>query len=242
LTELAGIRSSSLGVATAVGAIAAVLFDWDGTLIDSRAALLAAWQESTEAVLGRRFPATAAEEREAFTLPGSEIWPRLTANASQLEALIERFQQAYERTGELVRAVPGIAAALAELRDAHVAVAVVTSKARPRFVLDARRAALEDLIDVAVCVEDAAAAKPDPRPVVAALEILGIPAANALMVGDTVVDVAAGRRAGTAVAGVGWGASTEHELREAGASIVLADPHELVLLVLQREFEAGHTS
>ena len=49
--------------ATAVGAITAVLFDWDGTLIDSRAALLAAWHESTEAVIGHRFPATAAEER-----------------------------------------------------------------------------------------------------------------------------------------------------------------------------------
>jgi HAD superfamily hydrolase (TIGR01509 family) len=222
--------------ATAVGAITAVLFDWDGTLIDSRAALLAAWHESTEAVIGRRFPATVAEEREVFTLPGSEIWPRLTANASQLESLIDCFQQAYERSGELVQAVPGMAAALAELREAHVAIAVVTSKARRRYVLDARRTALEDLIDVAVCAEDAAATKPDPRPVVAALELLGIPAANALMVGDTVVDVAAGMGAGTAVAGVLWGASTDTELRDAGASIVLADPRDLVALV------AGRTS
>jgi len=182
-------------------------------------------------VLERRFPATAAEEREVFTLPGAEIWPRLTANASQLEALIDSFQQAYERRGELVQAVPGIAAVLAELRAAHVAIAVVTSKARRRYVLDARRTALEDLIDVAVCAEDAAVTKPDPRPVVAALELLGIPAANALMVGDTVVDVAAGLGAGTAVAGVHWGASSDKELRDAGASILLADPHELVALV-----------
>jgi len=217
--------------ATAVGVITAVLFDWDGTLIDSRAALLAAWHESTEAVIGRRFPAAASEEREVFTLPGSEIWPRLAANATQLEDLVERFQQAYERSGELVRAVPGMAAALAELHEAHIAIAVVTSKARRRYVLDARRTDLEDLIDVAVCAEDAAATKPDPRPVVAALEILGIPAANALMVGDTVVDVAAGVSAGTAVGGVLWGASTGDELREAGATILIADPRDLVMLV-----------
>ena len=217
--------------ATAVGTITAVLFDWDGTLIDSRDALLAAWHESTEAVVGRRFPATAAEEREVFTLPGSEIWPRLTANASQLEALVERFQQAYERSGELVRPIPGVGAALAELREAHVAIAVVTSKARRRYVLDARRAALEDLIDVAVCAEDVAATKPDPRPVIAALELLDTRAANALMIGDTVVDVAAGLRAGTAVAGVLWGACTDQELRDAGASVLLADPRDLVALV-----------
>jgi HAD superfamily hydrolase (TIGR01509 family) len=222
--------------ATAVGTITAVLFDWDGTLIDSRHALLAAWYESTEAVLGIRFPATAAEEREVFTRPGSEIWPRLTASASQLEALIDRFQRAYERSGELVRPVPGMTSALAELREAHVAIAVVTSKARQRYVLDARRTGLIDLIDVAVCAEEAAATKPDPRPVVAALELLGIPAVNALMIGDTVVDVAAGMAAGTAVAGVLWGACRDNELRDAGASVILSDPRDLVALV------AGGTS
>jgi HAD superfamily hydrolase (TIGR01509 family) len=217
--------------ATAVGTITAVLFDWDGTLIDSRAALLAAWHESTEAVVGRRFPVTAAEQREVFTLPGSEIWPRLTANASQLESLIDRFQQAYEQSGELVQPIPGMAAALAELHEAQVAIGVVTSKARRRYDLDARRTGLEDLIDIAVCAEDAAATKPDPRPVLAALEILGTPAANALMIGDTLVDVAAGLRAGTAVAGVLWGACTGQELRDAGATVLLADPRELVALV-----------
>lgn len=221
--------------ATAVRTINAVLFDWDGTLIDSRAALLAAWHESTQAVIGRRFPATAAEEREVFTLPGSEIWPRLAADEAQLDALIDGFQHVYERGGGLVRAVPGIAAALEELREAHVAIGVVTSKARRRYVLDARGAGLEGLIDVAVCAEDAAATKPDPRPVVAALELLDTPAANALMVGDTVVDVAAGVGAGTAVAGVLWGACTDDELCEAGASVLLAEPRDLVAFVLRGE-------
>jgi phosphoglycolate phosphatase-like HAD superfamily hydrolase len=51
------------------------------------------------------------------------------------------------------------------------------------------------------------------------------------MVGDTVVDVAAGMGAGTAVAGVLWGACTGDELHEAGASILIADPLDLVTLV-----------
>jgi phosphoglycolate phosphatase-like HAD superfamily hydrolase len=220
-------------VTTAVRTIAAVLFDWDGTLIDSRAALLAAWYESTEHVLGRRFPASAVEEREVFTLPGSDIWRRLATDGAQREALAERFQQVYESNAGLVRAVPGIAAALAELRAANVAIGVVTSKARRRYALDARGASLEHLIDVAVCAEDAAATKPDARPVIAALELLDIAPANALMVGDTVVDVTAGAGAGTAVAGVLWGACSEDELREAGARVVVSDPSTLVDLVLR---------
>ena len=213
-------------------AVEAVVFDWDGTLIDSRAALLSAWHESTETVIGRRFPATAAEEQEVFTLPGSAIWPRIAGADDRLQALADEFQQAYERAGELVRAFPGIPRALAELREAGVAIGVVTSKARRRFSLDARRAQLEELIDASICDGDAPAAKPDPRPVLAALEQLRISASDALMIGDTAVDVTAGLRAGTAVAGVLWGASTEDELREAGASTVAADPSELTTIVL----------
>ncbi len=50
----------------------AALFDWDGTLVDSREALLAAWHESTEAVLGRRYPATAARGGRHLHPPGHE--------------------------------------------------------------------------------------------------------------------------------------------------------------------------
>jgi len=211
----------------------AVVFDWDGTLIDSRAALLAAWHESTEAVLGRRFPATEAEEREVFTLPGSAIWPRLAGDAPELDTLAKRFQQAYERAGKLVRAFPGIPEALAVLREAGVAVGVVTSKARSRFALDVHRAGLEDLIDASVCDGDAPAAKPDPSPVLVALDRLGVSPADVLMVGDTAVDITAGLRAGTGVVGVLWGASTEEELREAGAETLVARPDELRNVVLR---------
>ena len=220
-------------IAAPVRTTTAVLFDWDGTLVDSRAALLAAWHRSTEAVLGRRFPATAAEELEVFTFSGAQIWPRLAATDADRDALIETFQEEYERSSALVRAVPRIVAALADLRKANVAIGVVTSKARRRYVLDARGTGLEELVDVAVCVEDAAATKPDPTPVIAALGLLDVAPANALMVGDTAVDVAAGIGAGIAVAGVGWGASTAAELREAGAGVIFSDPRDLVDLVLR---------
>ena len=212
--------------------VTAVVFDWDGTLIDSRAALLSAWHESTGAVLGRHFPSTADEEHEVFTLPGSAIWPRLAEDADRVQALADEFQQAYERAGDLVRAFPGIPDALAELREAGVAIGVVTSKARRRFSLDASSAQLEELIDASICDGEALGAKPDPRPVLAALDRLGVSAADALMVGDTVVDVIAGLRAGTEVAAVLWGASTEGELRAAGASTVLAVPGEITAVAL----------
>ena len=229
---IVAVTQNTSGAGASERLVAAVLFDWDCTLIDSREALLGAWHESTEAVIGRRFPVTPAEEEIVFTLPGAQIWPDLTADPAEQRELIARFQKAYERTGEQVRAFTGVPEALRALREAGIATAVVTSKARRRFTRDAQRASLEGLIDIAVCAEDADAPKPDPSPVLKAIELLGLPAERAVMAGDTAVDMMAGLRAGTAVVGVAWGASTAEQLREAGATVVVDEPGELAALVL----------
>jgi HAD superfamily hydrolase (TIGR01509 family) len=210
--------------------VIAALFDWDGTLIDSRAALLAAWRESTAAVIGRSYPATAAEEDIVFTLPGREIWPTLTDDVDKLAA---SFQSAYDRSGEQVSAFPGVLEMLEELRSAGVRTAVVTSKSRRRYAPDAVHAGLTRAIDIAICAEDVTATKPDPDPVLRALEKLGVSGADALMVGDTPVDVAAALAAGTSAIGVGWGHSPASELLAAGASAVVEQPGELVAMVLE---------
>jgi HAD superfamily hydrolase (TIGR01509 family) len=214
----------------------AALFDWDGTLLDSREALLAAWHESTVAVIGRRFPASAEEEELVFTLPGTQLFPQV-AGADRAPALRSAFQAAYERSGTKVRAFDGVPAMLGALRDAGVAVAVVTSKARRRFDQDAACAGLADLVDVAVCQDDTDRHKPDPAPVLHALDRLGVPADRAVMTGDTPVDVAAGAAAGTAVLGVAWGASGAGPLRDAGATEIAEAPADVVRLVLAREEE-----
>jgi len=210
--------------------VTAALFDWDGTLIDSRAALLTAWRESTEAILGRSYPANAAEEDIVFTLPGREIWPTLT---DDVDALAASFQSAYDRSGEQVSAFPGVRAMLDELRAGGVRTAVVTSKSRRRFGPDAERARLASAIDAAICAEDVTATKPDPDPVLRALAKLGVSGSDALMVGDTPVDVAAALAAGTTAIGVAWGHSPSEDLLAAGASAVVAEPGELVAMVLE---------
>jgi HAD superfamily hydrolase (TIGR01509 family) len=210
--------------------VTAVLLDWDGTLLDSRAALLAAWRESTAAMIGRVYPATPEEEDIVFTLPGREIWPTLT---DDVDRLAESFQSAYDRFGDQVRAFPGVREMLGELRSAGVATAVVTSKSRRRYAPDAVHAGLARTIDIAICAEDVTATKPDPDPVLRALDKLGVPGSDALMAGDTPVDVAAALAAGTTAVGVGWGHSPAEDLLSAGASAVVQEPGELVSMVLE---------
>ena len=202
----------------------AVLFDWDGTLLDSREALLSAWHAASAEALGRRFPATPEEEQVIFTQPGSRAFPHAAGDPERAELLAAAFQREYESSGRLVRAFPG---------DAGPRVAVVTSKSRTRYEVDAERIGVLELVDAAVCQEDCPVHKPDPAPVLLALERLGAEPAKAVMVGDTPVDLGAGAAAGTAVVGVSWGASGRGALIEAGAAAVAGSAEELVDLILQ---------
>jgi HAD superfamily hydrolase (TIGR01509 family) len=161
------------------------------------------------------------------------IWPALARDEGELTALAAAFQDSYERNGDKVHAFAGVPDLLAGLRAAGLRIAVVTSKSRRRFVPDAVAAGIHDAIDVAVCNEDVRASKPDPAPVLCALERLELAAERAVMVGDTEVDVAAGIAAGTAVIGVTWGHHGEAELRQAGAAAIAASPAELLELALQ---------
>jgi pyrophosphatase PpaX len=99
--------------------------------------------------------------------------------------------------------------------------------------VDAERIGVLELVDAAVCQEDCPVHKPDPTPVLLALERLGAEPAKAVMVGDTPVDLGAGAAAGTAVVGVSWGASGRGALIEAGAAAVAGSAEELVDLILQ---------
>ncbi len=220
---------------------AAALFDWDGTLLDSREPLLGAWHASTEELLGRRYPASVEEEERVFTLGGATLFPEITGSAEEAERLAAVFQREYEARAGEVRAFPGMVELLEELRAAGVAIAVVTSKSHLRYDVDAARIGVEGLIDAPVCQEDSAVHKPDPAPVLLALERLGVPAADAVMVGDTPVDCQAARAAGVEFIGVSWGGMfSDDALRAAGTETLAADPGELRdLLLAERAARAG---
>lgn len=213
-------------------ALGAALFDWDGTLSDSFTALLTAWHLSTEPVLGRRYPVTQAEIDRVLTVPGQAIWTDLTRDESHCRELIAAFQLAYAETSRQIHAYPGVGALLARLRDAGVPIAVITSKTRPRFVVDAATIGLAGLITVSMCAEETAP-KPDPAPLHAALERLDVRRERAVMIGDTIVDIAAGRAAGVRTIGVTWGHADEPALRAARADVVVATAGELEHQLLQ---------
>jgi pyrophosphatase PpaX len=184
-----------------------VFFDLDGTLADTVELILRSYRHTMRTHLGEAPP----DERWLAT-SGTPLREQLSAFArdeSEAEAMLETyttFQRAVH--DEMVRPFPGAATVLAELRGRGTRLAVVTSKRS----LVARRTlevcGLHEAVDLVVAADDVTRAKPDPEPVLRALDALELSGhrERVLFVGDSPFDLQSGRAAGTLTAGVSWGA------------------------------------
>jgi HAD superfamily hydrolase (TIGR01509 family) len=178
----------------------AVLFDLDGTLIDSRdywyAVLCEAAVHFGEGAVDRRaFDASFGQASSADVV---EFFPR-----TRVEDVDAFYNTALPRHVHLVRAASGTAELLRSLKAAAVATACVTNSPSPftRAVLGALE--LLSLFDALACADEVAHPKPAPDLVHLAARRLGVPVEACVFVGDSQFDVAAGRAAGCRVVGLG---------------------------------------
>jgi HAD superfamily hydrolase (TIGR01509 family) len=206
------------------------VFDLDGTLVDSVYQHVLAWQEALE--LGGIELAVWRIHRRIGMSGGLFVGALLRETGQPVDAeLIARLQQAHteayrRRAGEL-RLLPGARELLARLTGTGVPWAVATSGE-----MSAARPALELLgvpAGVPVVTRDQVAhAKPDPDLFLAAAERLGVDVADSVVVGDSVWDLLAARRARALGIGVLSGGYGREELERAGAYRVYEDPADLL--------------
>ena len=209
---------------------AVFLLDLDGTLVDSVYQHVLAWQEALE--LGGIELAVWRIHRRIGMSGGLFVGALLRETGQPVDAqLIARLQQAHteayrRRAGEL-RLLPGARELLARLTGTGVPWAVATSGE-----MAAARPALELLgvpAGVPVVTRDQVAhAKPDPDLFLAAAERLGVDVADTVVVGDSVWDLLAARRARALGVGVLSGGYGREELERAGAYRVYEDPADLL--------------
>jgi HAD superfamily hydrolase (TIGR01509 family) len=209
----------------------AVLFDWDGTLIDSGDILLQCWHVVTTQVLGAPFPITEDDRRKFLSMRGADSFPLLSEDPVVVAALDSGFTNAYFELASLhVRPQPTSHDLLSALRSHRVSLGVVTSKTRLRFECDLDICQMNDIFDVIITGDDVAAAKPDPEGVRAALAALGVPAETSWMVGDGPVDVLAGRAGGMHTAGISHGLHSTQELIDVEPDVLVPDLADLAMI------------
>ena len=213
---------------TSTTTVDAVLFDWDGTLMDTKEAILRSYREASTEIYGEPYPTDPGQLEQLIQLRAKESFLVVARGDEQRAAQVGvRFGEAYARNQRWATPFAGIAEALRELVALGVQVGVATSKARSRFEADAERAGVRDLFAVTITGDDVTVAKPDPEPVTRAITELGLEPASCFYVGDGPNDVLAARAAGAVTVGVAWGFHPE-ECREAGPQLFVADPAELV--------------
>jgi pyrophosphatase PpaX len=209
-----------------------VLFDLDGTLIDSIRLILDSFHHTA-----RAFGLPARSDADWLRGVGTPLATQLSAwavDAASLEAMVAAYR-AYnlEHHDGCVRAFPGVAEAVGALRAGGVRIGVVTSKGRSAALRGGRVAGIEGAVEAWVCAEDVANPKPHREPVDRALALLGAAPEATLFVGDSVHDMRAGLAAAVPTGAALWGPFEAAELAEGEPTHWLASPGDLVRLVLE---------
>jgi HAD superfamily hydrolase (TIGR01509 family) len=204
-----------------------VLFDVDGTLVDTTYLHAVTWHE---ALRQHGHEITTARIHPQIGMGSDELIEHLLGSdrdKDQDSALADTHLTLYrQHWGRLVR-LPGAREVLRACKSRGLVVVLASSASEPE--LDALRGTLDcdDAVDVATSSTDAGEGKPAPDLIQAAMTKAGLDPTDAVYVGDSVWDGAATRRAGIPFVGLLCGGSREAELRAAGAIEVWRDAQEL---------------
>ena len=207
-----------------------VLFDLDGTLIDSVRLILDSYHHT---LAQHSLPARTDDQwLKGVGTPLTVQLAEWRDELGTLEALIATYREYnLKHHDRMVTVYPGVLQAVREIKAAGLQTGLVTSKNRHGAIRGLTLVGLEALMDVLVCADEVTNPKPHPEPVEKAVTLLGADPATTVYVGDSVHDMLSGRAAGVRTAAALWGPFGRLQLEEAKPDFWLATPSDLVTLV-----------
>lgn len=218
-----------------------ILFDLDGTLVDSFEDIIAGIRVACAAIGVEPVPdlcrlATRGIPLEDFYLAALGVAHDAPAEAARFAAFVDAYRACYlPGCVNTTRPYPGIPEVLEHLRalTPRPLVGVATTKRTETAERVLEGSGLAGLVDV-VAGSDGMAHKPDPAVLRRVAELAGVDLRRAVMVGDTDRDVGAARAAGCVVAGVTWGGFSEDEMRALAPDWLVRAPGELIKILTRR--------
>lgn len=196
----------------------AVVFDLDGVIIDSHHQMLMVFRYTLER---HDLKSTAALESSFFNCMGMPL-PAIFEKLCLPPILSETYKKVSRNSLNLSTVFPGIKDVLQNLKGRGVFLGVITGKDRLRTeeVLD--YFSLTSYFNIVVCGDDPFPGKPKPDGLTWMLRQMAVDPGHAVLIGDSPVDIACAKNAGTFPIGVGWGGGIVAELEKAGAEIFLS--------------------
>jgi len=204
--------------------IQALLFDLDGTLVDSNELIFQTFEHLFQEHLGKTIPRD--EIVNTFGKPLEEVMESYFPNQGYLYAQHYRSYNIANHD-ELTTLCPQVIEGLEYFKSKGLKIALVTSKARPTADKSLQLFHLENYFDVIITPELTVKHKPHPAPALKALEYLKIPPQDAIMIGDSPYDIQCGRAAGCKTAAVSYSAYSIEKLLAASPDYIIDTISEL---------------
>jgi HAD superfamily hydrolase (TIGR01509 family) len=204
----------------------AVLFDMDGTLVDSNYLHVHAW---TLAFHDVGIAVESWRIHRSIGMDGARLLETLSGDADDdTQKRAKDLHLRYLReAAPLLRRLPGARELLERIRSLDMQIVLATSSSQEELALTRPVLDCEDLLTAATSSKDVDVAKPEPTIIEVALQRAGADAGDAVYVGDAVWDIIACDRAGVRAIGLLSGGVSRGELENAGAEAVFENPREL---------------
>jgi pyrophosphatase PpaX len=202
-----------------------VLFDLDGTLINTNELIIASFLDT----LKRYAPGRYGREDivEWIGEPLRESFVRV--DPERADEMVEAYRKHnLEHHDRFVEEYPGVFDTIRILHEQGMKLAVVTTKRRKTAEMGLKIGRLSPFFDVIVPLDEVSKAKPDPEPIHRALELLDSISEKTMMVGDSPSDIQAGKNAGTYTAGVAWAIKGADVLRALAPDVMLETMPDLL--------------
>lgn len=203
--------------------VQAILFDIDGTLVDSNEGHVTAW---AFAFREAGYPQELDDIRAQIGKGGDLLVPALLPDVDEAirKRIAERHGQHFKESylGH-VRPFDGAADLVRKVHGSGRKVVLASSAKREELKHYIRLLGIENCVAATTSIDDVDASKPEPDIFARALEMVDVPPDRALAVGDTIYDVEAAWRAGVATIGLTSGPFDERQMKDAGAIAVFAD-------------------
>lgn len=214
--------------------VKAVIFDLDGTLLDTLEDLANACNYALKSC---GFKVHEVKDYTRFVGNGrykliERIVPdKYKEDKEVIDKVLGLFDEYYEKhMVDMTKPYDGIIKMIEELKAKNIKIAVVSNKPH-EFAVEVVRRYFGDTFEITYGQRPNHPTKPDPKTVYEVIELLNVEKNECIYVGDSDVDVNTAKNAGVKSVGVSWGFRGEGELREAGAEYIIKNPIEIIELL-----------
>ncbi|AOR25004.1 HAD family hydrolase [Clostridium taeniosporum] len=200
-----------------------ILFDIDGTIIDTEKAVINSLQKLLKLEKGTTYPAD--ELSFALGIPGFVALEKL--NILDIDNATKKWNEYLKEFYSDIKVFNGLKEVIEKLYESNVKMGIVTSKTKQELIDDFYPFGLNNYFDYIVCADDTVQHKPEAEPILKCLELTKTIPSETIYIGDSIYDMQCAKNAGIDCALALWGAKNQ----DLNATIKLNNPKEILNII-----------